>query len=317
MGNPRGRRRGTTKLGSGGVFAAPRVAVLFYDSNVKGEKQMNPKRLARLLGAVAGLIVAFAMLGPVAQAAPPPAPYTQFAGCPNPFTENPKVLTCVRSEINGGHFKMGSKNVPIEKPITLTGGVEKLFSPSPLLFNSEGGLSKAKQKVPGGVIGLTGLTWLAEFLGIEALTLYATTELAGTPIIAGTAFAQLPVKVHLENSTGVLGKNCYVGSTTTPIVLNLTTGTTAPPPPNTPISGKTPFFEFEEATEIQKAKDGIYVDNSFAAPGASGCVLTLFGFIPISINGLVNAQSGLPSPAGTNETVQEFDAEVVSAEIAY
>ncbi len=52
--------------------------------------------------------------------------------------------------------------------------------------------------------------------------------------------------------------------------------------------------------------DGTYVDNSFAAPGANGCVLTLFGFIPISINGLVNAQSGLPSPAGTNETVQHI-----------
>lgn len=278
---------------------------------------MNPKRFARLLVAVAGLIVAFAMLSPVAQAAPPNPPYSQFAGCPNPVTENEKVLTCVRSEINGGHFQMGSKTVPIEKPITLTGGVEKLFSPSQVFFNSEGGLSKAKQKVPGGIIGLTGLTWLAEFLGSDALTLYATTELAGTPIIAGTAFAQLPIKVHLENSTGVLGKNCYVGSTSGPIVLNLTTGTTAPPPPNTPISGKKPFLEFEEATEIQNANNGIYVDNSFAAPGANGCVLTLFGFIPISINGLVNAQSGLPSAAGNNETVQEFDAQIVSAELAY
>jgi hypothetical protein len=278
---------------------------------------MNPKRFARLLVAVTGLIVVFAMLSPAAQAVKPNPPFSQFAGCPNPFTENEKSRTCVRSEINGGHFQMGSKTVPIEKPITLTGGVEKLFSPSPVLFNSEGGLTKAKQKVPGGVIGLTGLTWLAEFLGVEALTLYATTELAGTPLIAGTAFAQLPIKVHLENSTGVLGKKCYVGSTSTPIVLNLTTGTTAPPPPNEPISGKAPFLKFEEATEIQHAENGIYVDNSFAAPGANGCVLTLFGFIPISINGLVNTQSGLPAAAGTNETVQEFDAEVVSAEHIY
>lgn len=278
---------------------------------------MNPKRFARLLVAVAGLIVAFAMLSPAAHAAKPNPPYSQFAGCPSPFTENEKVRSCVRSEINGGHFQMGSKTVPIENPITMTGGVEKLLSLSPLLFNSEGGLSKVKQKVPGGVIGLTGLTWLAEFLGSSALTLYATTELAGTPVIAGTAFAQLPIKVHLENTTGVLGKNCYVGSNSSPIVLNLTTGTTAPPPPNTPISGKKPFLEFEGETEIQKAKDGIYVDNSFAAPGANGCVLTLFGFIPISINGLVNSQSGLPSPAGTNETKQEFDAEIVNAELAY
>jgi len=59
------------------------------------------------------------------------------------------------------------------------------------------------------------------------------------------------------------------------------------------------------------------VDNSFSAPGASGCVLTLFGFIPISINGLVNSQSGLPAAAGTNETKQEFDAELVSKKLVY
>jgi len=178
-------------------------------------------------------------------------------------------------------------------------------------------LSKAKQKVPGGVIGLTGLTWLAEFLGIEALTLYATTELAGTPIIAGTSFAQLPIKVHLENSTGVLGKSCYVGSSSSPIVLNLTTGTTAPPGPNKPITGKIPSPVFEPVREIQYANGGEYVDNSFAAPGANGCVLTLFGFIPISINGLVNTQSGLPSAAGNNETRQAFNAAIVNAEFPY
>lgn len=278
---------------------------------------MNAKRFSRQLVAVAGLIVAFAAFSPAAHAEPPNPGYEMFAGCPSPFTEKASIKTCVRSEITGGYFQMGSKTVPIEKPLVLTGGVEKLFSPSVLYYNSEGGLTKVKQKVPGGVIGLTGLTWLAEFLGIEALTLYATTELAGTAIVAGTAFAQLPIKVHLENTTGVLGKNCYVGSNTAPIVLNLTTGTTAPPPPNTPISGTIPTPVFEPVREIQFANDGKYVDNSFAAPGANGCVLTLFGFIPISINGLVNAQSGLPSAAGKNTTVQEFDAAVVNAEFPY
>lgn len=275
---------------------------------------MTSKRYVGLLLAVAGLMTAFAAFSPMAQAKPNPG-YEQFAGCPSPFTENAKVHTCLHATITGGNFKMGNKNVPIEKSMTLTGGVEKLLSPSPLLFNSEGGLSKAKQKVPGGVIGLTGLTWLAEFLGIEALTLYATTELVGTPVVAGTAFAQLPIRVHLENAA--LGSKCYVGSSSSPIVLNLITGTTSPPPPNKPITGKEPFLEFEPEREIQKANGGIYVDNSFSAPGASGCVLTLFGFIPISINGLVNSASGLPAAAGTNETKQNFNAEVVNSELAF
>jgi len=271
-------------------------------------------RHAKLLAAVAGVVVAFAMVGPAAQAKTPNPGYSQFAGCPSP-EENASVVTCVRSDITGGHFKMGSKDVPIEKPMTLSGGVPDGFGP--LFYNSSGGLTKVKQKVPGGVIGLTGLTWLAEFLGIEALTLYATTELAGTPLILGAAAAQLPIKVHLENTTGVLGKNCYVGSSSSPIVLNLTTGTTSPPPPNTPISGKAPEVEFNGELEILTLKNGIFVDNSFAAPGASGCVLTLFGFIPISINGLVNTQSGLPSAAGNNETTQNFTNQIASAEMVY
>jgi hypothetical protein len=276
---------------------------------------MKLKRYASLLTAVAGLIVAFAAFSPAAQGATPNPGYTQFAGCPSPFTENSEIATCIRSDITSGHFQMGTKNVPIEKPIALTGGVKVGFGP--LFYNSEGGLTKVKQKVPGGVIGLTGLTWLAEFLGSDALTLYATTELAGTVLIGGPTFTQLPVKVHLENTTGVLGKNCYVGSSSSPIVLNLTTGTTSPPPPNVPISGKAPVSAFDPVLEILSLNGGTFVDNSFAAPGANGCVLTLFGFIPISINGLVNTQSGLPAAAGTNETVQNFNTQLVNAEYPY
>ncbi len=271
-------------------------------------------RYVKLLGAVAGLIVAFAMLSPAAQAEKPNPGYEQFAGCPNPFTENSKINTCIRTDITGGHFKMGNKEVPIEKTITLTGGVETLAGGA-VFFNSEGGLTKVKQKVPGGVIGLTGLTFLLELLGSEALTLYATTELAGTVVIGGFSFAQLPIKVHLENA--ILGSKCYVGSSSSPITLNLTTGTTSPPAPNKPITGTVPSTTFNPELEILKASGGVYVDNSFAAPGANGCVLTLFGFIPISINGLVNSASGLPAAAGTNETVQNFGAELVNAEFPY
>lgn len=267
---------------------------------------------AGFLAVLGAALVAMALLVPTAMAATPKAGYTQFAGCPS-NEENPAVTGCLNSVIKSGNFKMGNKNVPIEKPMTLSGGYTEFGAFS---YNSKGGLTKVKQKVPGGVIGLTGLTWLAEFLGIEALTLYATTELAGNPQpLAEPAY--LPIKVHLENTTGVLGKNCYVGSNTNPINLFLTTGTTSPPPPNTPISGKEPEYAFDEKTEILHLNNGLFVDNSFAAPGASGCVLTLFGFIPISINGLVNTQSGLPAPAGTNETKQVLDLELVSKALVY
>jgi hypothetical protein len=276
---------------------------------------MKLKRHAKLLASVAGAIVAFAMVAPAAQAETLNTGYTQFAGCPNPFLAgNSSIVTCIRTDITGGHFQMGNKDVPINKTITLTGGVENELKG--FRYNSEGGLTKVPLEVPGGVVGLTGLDWLVNFLTFNQLKLYATTELAGTPVFTDFDNVQLPIKVHLENSTGVLGKKCYVGSDANPIVLNLTTGTTNPPLPNKPISGKKQDPTFDSVLEITKITGGIFVDNSFAAPGANGCALTL-GILPVNIDGLINVASGLPSAAGKNEAVQIFNAELVNAEFPY
>jgi hypothetical protein len=269
---------------------------------------MRSMSLGRSVGVLAAMVAAMALVAPMAQATTPAPGFEQFAGCPSP-TENPLVVACIRSTITGGHFQMGNKDVPLSNPITLSGGIAETGN---IFANSKGGLTPVKQKVPGGVVGLTGLTWLLELLGSEALTLYAVTELAGQPNLGETNFT-LPIKVHLINP--VLGNNCYVGSVSNPITLHLITATTSPPPPNQPITGKAPTFS--SANGILFQKGGTFVDNSFAAPGASGCVLTLFGFIPISINGLVNEQSGLPSPAGTNETVQNFDSELAPSFLVY
>lgn len=216
--------------------------------------------------------------------------------------------------MTGGHLQTGSKTVPIENPLTISGGLNEFLEGFD--YNSQGGLSKTKQKVPGGVVGLTGLTWLLEFFGSDALTLYAVSELAGDPSDFAFNSVTLPIKVHLINTAGILGDNCYIGSDANPIVLNLTTGTTSPPPPNEPISGQPPKLSID-GLGIAHFDDGIYVDNSFSVPGASGCVLKLFGFIPISLNGFVNEQADLPSPAGNNETVQEFDLELVERSLVY
>lgn len=273
---------------------------------------MKPKHLGRLLGVATTAIAAVAMLVPAAQAATPAPGYEQFAGCPSP-AEKETITSCFHAVIKSGHFKMGSKDVPIKNPMTLTGGLNK--KGEEFSFNSEGGLSKVRQTVPGGVIGLTGLDWLVEFLNLEALELYAVTELAGQPGSPTAPVFTLPLKVHLINP--VLGNNCYVGSNSNPINLNLTFGTTNPPPPAEPISGTPPKLVNDTVTHILHLNDGTMVDNAFSAPGASGCVLTLFGFIPVSINGLVNFQSGLPAEAGTNETTQTLDAESVASKFVY
>lgn len=272
---------------------------------------MDKRRLVKLVALCATSISALALFSAVASAQEPAPGYTQFAGCPSP-SENSEVFGCVTSTINSGHFQMGSKNVPISKPITLSGGITE---DNRLVYNGKGGLTPVKQLVPGGVIGLTGLDWLVNFLNIEALQLYAVTELAGTPSNPLLDPVSLPIKVHLINP--VLGSKCYVGSNSSPIQLSLTRGTTNPPPPNEPISGHEPTVSFDFEKGIGHFAGITLVDNAFAAPGANGCTLTLFGFIPVSINGLVNSQSGLPSPAGTNETVQNATAEAASPERVY
>jgi len=275
---------------------------------------MKSKTLARLLTSLGTLLAMGALLAASAVADTPAPGYEEFAGCPSP-SENPTIEACLVSTINGGHFQMGSKDVPITNPITLSAGISGIDGS--LIPNSKGGLTPVKQQVPGGIIGLTGLDWLVNFLSLEGLKLYAVTELAGKP---GNPLIEdpfsLPIKVHLINP--VLGNNCYVGSSSNPIKLNLTVGTTNPPPPNEPISGKNPEVVLDPTREgVILSNNGVFVDNSFAAPAASGCVLTLFGFIPISINGLVNSQSDLPSPAGTNETIQEFDGALSFPSVVY
>lgn len=264
------------------------------------------KTRTKLLAAMGVAILSVALLAPAAQAEKPKPPYEQFAGCPNE-AESPESVLCIRSDITGGHLNVGNKEVPIENPLTLVGGTDAEFEG--FTYNEEGGFSETPQKVPGGVIGLTGLTWLLEFFGSEALTLYATTELAGTPTGFTFNSVTIPIKVHLTNPGGLLGDNCYLGEDEPgeAIVLNLITGTTEPPPPNEPITGKEPTLSIDE-NAIFHLDEGVFVDNSFSAPGVNGCVLKLFG-IPFPINGLVDEVSGLPAAAGTNESVQEFNIE--------
>jgi hypothetical protein len=90
-------------------------------------------------------ITAMALLAAGASAKEPNPGYTQFAGCPSP-EENPAVAICIRSEVNGGHLQTGKKNVPIENPLTISGGLNNEFEG--FSFNSKGGLSKSQTESP-------------------------------------------------------------------------------------------------------------------------------------------------------------------------
>lgn len=260
-------------------------------------------------------LLAVAMLLPTAAAsAAPTGEYAKFGKCA--YT-NPDIFLCIYSKATGGTFTMGKKAVPVKNPVVLQGGISE---DGQRFYGATDGntLTKAPQPVPGGLLGVVAPTWWPKFIqdwfnGLinEGFTgVNATVELAAPASqvkinfenlslgLNGTAVA-LPVKVKLENA--ILGNNCYIGSNSNPIKLNFTTGTTSPPPPNTPIKGSPGEFVFNGEGTILTSKNNKLVDNSFAAPAASGCG-GIFSFL---VDPLVNSIVGVPSPAGTNTAILE------------
>jgi hypothetical protein len=244
--------------------------------------------------------------------------YAPFSQCP---TQNTSVNTCLFAKTESGEFVVGTSTVPIKNTITLQGGLHQNESEPGLILEgvaAENGetLSKTPQAVPGGLAGLVKCFEIKNLIERVACELVfqngvtgvnATTELAAPASAirvnllaalegSGTALT-LPVKVHLENP--LLGGSCYLGSNAHPIVLELTTGTTSPPPPNKPISGSPGEDEFLEEGNFVKISKNSLVNNSFAAPGAEGCG-GLFAFL---IDPLINAKLALPSTAGHNTAI--------------
>lgn len=271
-------------------------------------------RYRKILVAAGTALASMALLASAAQAATPAPPYEDFAGCPSP-TESHFVASCLYYTLSGGHIGFGNREVPVTNPILLRGAIEQ--ETGNFISNSEGGIVPVQQTVPGGLVGLTGYKWLDEALGSsELLKLYATVELAGPVGNTRPVTRVIPIKLHLENS--FLGKNCYVGSTASPITLNLTTGTTSPPPPNSPITGHpaSPLEEEAERPEVLTQSGGLWVDNAYSVPAASGCEFN-FGPIHRSIDELVNSRYALSSPAGMNTTELEFGRSLAPQEVVY
>jgi len=264
-----------------------------------------------------------ALLGPASAMATPKGEFAIFADCPVTT-----VNACIVAKTESGKFIVGKETVPIEKTITLQGGlIENEAEELKFVAAKDGNtLSKTPQKVPGGLAGLVKCNEISNFLeriacevvfenGVTGVN--ATTELAAPAssigINEGNFFSQtgtalsLPVKVHLENP--FLGSSCYIGSNASPIVINLTTGTTAPPPPNKPITGSPGTIELKGEGLIGVFSKNSLVNNSFAAPGATGCG-GLFEFL---IDPIVNSKLGLPSAAGHNTAVLNGTIEQAAA----
>ncbi len=269
--------------------------------------------LAALMAFLPGLLVSAP-----ARATAPGGDFAPFAQCPR-FTEG--VELCLDVEMAGGEISLGSITARVTNPMRLQGGL-KVAQPSeaesfvaPL--NGET-LSKASQTVAGGLAGLldcAAITEPVERSSCEAAIengpdeVNALIELARPPSEIGISTenlesregiaVELPVEVHLENP--LLGSDCYVGSEDEPILLKLTSGTTNPPPPNAPISGRVGMIRAKDEFDLLEISGDKVVDNSFAVPAAGGCGNPASS----EIDAAIDAHLDLPSASGSNTAIME------------
>jgi hypothetical protein len=243
--------------------------------------------------------------------------WAKFNFCPSTNTE---VKKCLYSVTEGGEVVLGKKKVPIVNPVTLQGGVGKVNPETltaPFVEATNGiTLSKTPQPVPGGLLGIVPpenspflVKQLSKFFFENKLTgVNSTLELAKPAseirfsesdlLFQEGVALKLPVRVHLENP--FLGSSCYVGSSSSPLIWNLTTGTTAPPSPNSPISGSVGEGELLEGGQLLRLSHSKLVDNAWSAPTASGCG----GILSFLVDPIINSQLGLASGSGHNTAIQ-------------
>jgi hypothetical protein len=273
-----------------------------------------------------GGLATVAILGPASVASAHSGEFSKFNYCPSTNTE---VKKCLYSGTYGGKIILGKKTTPIVNEVILQGGYGKQNSEHiSKFYEATNGitLSKTAQPVPGGLAGLVNcpeisniilrvlceVTFENGFTGVNA-----TLELAkpasqiqiseyNLQIEEGLAL-QLPVKVHLENP--LLGSSCYVGSSSNPLIWNLTTGATAPPAGFKSIHGTTGLLEGKEEDEIVALLGNELVDNTWSAPGASGCGEPF----SIILDPILDLALGVPSNPGENTAILKNNIYAASA----
>jgi len=270
----------------------------------------NPQRPSKLRKPI--LVLAAASLLVLSAAAPalagpPTGDFAVFSQCQlKSIVEN-----CIYAQATSGELQIGKDTVPITHTITLQGGSYAVGGGEEFVGAVDGEtLSRTSQSVPGGlpaVVAYGSLSTKARQTlydelvedGVTGVT--ATIELVGNPGISLENFAiqnevalSLPVKITLSNP--FLGSDCHIGSTTSPIVLNLTTGTTTPDLPNEPVTGTPGDLSVVIPSELIEFSGYELRDNAFAVPTAEGC-----GGIESSIvDPAVDTALALPSSDGHN-----------------
>lgn len=277
-------------------------------------KFLKRGRYAVTLAGVAGVILASS--GTAALATTLNGDWAPFTRCPVGDSSMLAadgvniVADCLATNSPSGSVKLGNStlatgatNLQLGVLINTNTSTDTAVAPA------GGAIVAAPVQVPGGLLGLmcpSNIPVITQICNsitnskLNALT--ATIQAAGNPsnLNVANAFNQgatvvtLPVKIHLSNP--LLGSNCYIGSNSSPIVLDPQTRVV---PPNSSSGTFDPNGTPDpNGTMVAVTlSGGTLADNTFAVPGASGCG-------PLGLADLaVDLKQGLPSPSGNNTLV--------------
>ncbi|HEX6667563.1 MAG TPA: hypothetical protein VF081_13320 [Solirubrobacterales bacterium] len=240
--------------------------------------------------------------------------YDEFAACPtdDPRLNGPpaEVAVCVSGTTREGTLELGNLSLPIDSPLHLQFAATS--PPNPEIEDCAP--LNCLPVVPGSTTleGGSTVIWMGDSprhgwgqkkskwrkdkvrLTIESAgdaKRLAIEFLFGAPVPAYS----LPVKVHLEGP--FLGKECYIGSSSEPIVLN-------PMATNEPEKFDSQPDPNGLSAEFLKVFGFNFSDTNYAVPAVEGCGprkrhrWDRSGEI---VDWLVNRVLDLPAPAGTNE----------------
>lgn len=274
--------------------------------------------LLAVIAAFAVFLLAFFCCG-VAEAKVPTGDFAPFIRCPR-FAK--RVRLCVYAELEHGQITLGKQTIPISRRIVVQGGIiSKAGGPQSFVGAVSGEtVARSADTIPGGLAGLCQeVRGRDSFVEGARLACELAFEGIGAPVMAvtelvrpasqigistesledayGTAVS-LPVRVRLEGE--LLGNSCDVGSSSSPIIVKLTDGTTAPDKPNTAISGSVGAFHLRDHFELIEDRGITLVGNEFSVPDATGCG----GSLSHIFDPAIDRRLGLPSPDGHNMIVQ-------------
>jgi hypothetical protein len=241
------------------------------------------RRTSHLGTAVAAAVSVAAVVAPVASAdlsAP------SFARCP---TTAAGVAGCLVIQSESGSIGANSNRIDVGNAVKIEGGLAVDDATGNVSFvpPAAGSALTAQPVVVSSNLFGSGFP-------LTLNTLTATIQQAGPIAFDYSSFSvTAPIKIKFNNP--LLGSSCTIGSNASPLTLNLTTGITNPPAPNTPIVGNQGALVDVPGVDIA-SQGALEVDNAYAVPVASNCGAVA----PSVVTKAINKQLGLPSPAGTN-----------------